>query len=333
MPRDGNGVYNLPANSWNPAVEGTEISAPDWNDTADDLSNAVTNSIASDGQTVTVAAIPFAFGIETDEIGEATSDAGVTIDGVLLKDASVSTDTINEKTLDAGVTVDGVLNKDGIVTMADPTTPSKKATFSLSGISSSTTRTITVPDANLTLVGTDTVQTLTNKTLTGNLGAVPVGAGMDWWGSSAPTGWIFAYGQAISRSTYSALFALYGTTYGSGDGSTTFNVPDKRGRASFGKDDMGGSAANRLTNSATGGINGSALGNSGGEQAHVLTVAELAAHTHAYARINTPNAGIQGTGAVSWGPVQDNTLSTGDDDAHNTVPPGIVCNYIIYAGA
>lgn len=70
--------------------------------------------------------------------------------------------------------------------------------------------------------------------------------------STDPTGWLRCYGQAVSRTTYAALFAAIGTAFGAGDGTTTFNVPDLRGRAVAGKDDMGGSSAGRLNISTTG---------------------------------------------------------------------------------
>lgn len=74
----------------------------------------------------------------------------------------------------------------------------------------------------------------------------------DFAGSTAPDGFIMCYGQAISRTTYAALFAVIGVTFGPGDGSTTFNVPDLRGRVIAGKDDMGGTAASRLNVNTTG---------------------------------------------------------------------------------
>lgn len=76
---------------------------------------------------------------------------------------------------------------------------------------------------------------------------VPVGTVVSFMGSSAPSQWYLCFGQAVSRTTFSALFAVIGTTYGVGDGSTTFNLPDLRGRQLFGLDNMGGSAASRLT--------------------------------------------------------------------------------------
>lgn len=69
----------------------------------------------------------------------------------------------------------------------------------------------------------------------GGGGAAPTGAVTEYAGSSAPTGWLLCDGSAVSRSTYAALFAVIGTNYGAGDGSTTFNVPDVRGRVPTGK--------------------------------------------------------------------------------------------------
>jgi microcystin-dependent protein len=109
----------------------------------------------------------------------------------------------------------------------------------------------------------------------------PVGAVIDYAGATAPSGWLLCFGQAISRTTYAELFAVLGTTYGTGDGSTTFNIPDLRGRVIAGQDDMGGSSANRLTNQ-TGGLDGDTLGATGGSETHTITEAQLAAHTHTF---------------------------------------------------
>ena len=74
-----------------------------------------------------------------------------------------------------------------------------------------------------------------------NIVSVPAGVVSPYAGTSAPSGYLLCYGQEVSRSTYSALFSAISTTYGSGDGSSTFNLPDLRGRAVAGQDDMGGS--------------------------------------------------------------------------------------------
>src|SRR6516164_7389609 len=113
----------------------------------------------------------------------------------------------------------------------------------------------------------------------GALAASPVGTVVDYAGGTAPGGWLLCYGQAVSRTTYAPLFTAIGTTWGVGDGVTTFNVPDLRGRGTYGKDDMGGSAANRITN-AVSGVVGTTLGATGGNEGHTLSTAELPSHTH-----------------------------------------------------
>lgn len=65
---------------------------------------------------------------------------------------------------------------------------------------------------------------------------MPVGCVIPFAGAAAPTGWLLCQGQAVSRTTYAQLFSVIGTTYGSGDGSTTFNLPDMRGRVAVGSD-------------------------------------------------------------------------------------------------
>ncbi len=101
---------------------------------------------------------------------------------------------------------------------------------------------------------------------------------MDYWGSTAPnSSFAFAYGQAISRTTYAALFSIISTTYGSGDGSTTFNLPDCRGRVIAGVDNMGGSAASRLTSTYFG-ANASNLGAVGGNEKETIANGNLPAN-------------------------------------------------------
>ena len=77
---------------------------------------------------------------------------------------------------------------------------------------------------------------------------IPTGVLIPFAGTSAPDGWLLCDGSAISRSTYSGLYTVIATNYGSGDGSTTFNLPDLRGRTALGLDNMGGVSANRVTN-------------------------------------------------------------------------------------
>jgi microcystin-dependent protein len=162
---------------------------------------------------------------------------------------------------------------------------------------------------------------------------MPTASLMPYAGSSAPTGYLLCDGAAISRTTYSSLFGIVGTTYGVGDGSTTFNIPDLRGRVIAGQDDMGGTSANRLTGQS-GGLNGDNLGATGGAETHLLTAAQsgLPSHNHASGvrasnnnyDTGSGNGTLQGTG-IDTG----NTGGTDASSAHNNVQPTIILNYII----
>ena len=141
--------------------------------------------------------------------------------------------------------------------------------------------------------------------------AVPAGAVMDWSGGSAPAGWLLADGSAQLRASFPALNSLYsglGYPYGNGDGATTFNMPDLRGRVSVGRDDMGGGPANRVT-AAESGITGTNLGASGGAETHALSQAELASHVH--------NGSVSGTTSTNGSHTHTQTVT------NNAVPAGV----------
>jgi microcystin-dependent protein len=178
-----------------------------------------------------------------------------------------------------------------------------------------------------------TFDTTTNTfTLSNEPAGVPTGTIMAYGGATEPSGWLFAYGQAISRTTYADLFAILSTTYGGGDGSTTFNVPDLRGRFPAGRDNMGGTTIGRIT-SALGGIVGTTLGAVGGSQA----ISSVVAHVHSAWRIIATTANANYSGGLD-SPVNmltdasfDSGGSTGSTGASTVtvLPPTIVVNYII----
>lgn len=100
----------------------------------------------------------------------------------------------------------------------------------------------------------------------------PPGATVAYWGSTPPQGWLWLNGQTVSRTTYAALFAIFGTTYGAGDGSTTFVLPDCR-EVTFVGSDMGAGAAGRVSGAANPGA-------TGGQAQTVLTSAHIPQHDH-----------------------------------------------------
>lgn len=182
----------------------------------------------------------------------------------------------------------------------------------------------------------------------GNPYNIPLAGGMDYWGSTAPnSSFVFPIGQAISRATYSSLFAIMGTTYGAGDGSTTFNLPDRRGRVSTQLDPTG-----TIITSATMTPDGNSLGGKGGAQVHTLTVGELPAHTHnnslsdpghihnvfdtsngaSGSAANTVGVGSRAINSItqpSTTGISITNASVGSGNSHNNMQPTIACNYIL----
>jgi len=187
---------------------------------------------------------------------------------------------------------------------------------------------------------------------------VPSGSIITYAGAVAPAGWLMCAGQDVSRATYSSLFTAISTTYGAGDGSTTFTLPDLRGRAVFGKDNMGGTAASRVT-SAVSGVSGTTLGATGGDQraqlhTHNATVTDPG-HKHVERAGGTASteklvsnggggsvaSGIYFTGGLTTSTTLAQTLTdlattgvtvaldnAGSGTSQN-MPPAIMLNYII----
>ena len=151
---------------------------------------------------------------------------------------------------------------------------------------------------------------------------IDVGTIVPYSGVEAPKNWLICDGRAISRATYIELFNVIGTTYGDGDGSTTFNLPDLKGKVLAGLDSS-------QTEFNT-------IGKTGGEKTHNLTVDEMPSHKH---DLRAPSSSIaasggnignefvvsdtQGKSLPKW------TVATGGDQSHNNLQPYIVINYII----
>lgn len=159
---------------------------------------------------------------------------------------------------------------------------------------------------------------------------VPPGTVNMFAGASAPNGWLLCDGSAVSRETYADLFAVIGTTYGSGDGSTTFNLPNLKGRVPVGLD--------------SGQTEFDALGETGGEKEHTLTNNEVPPTRVVTGSSQQWRATSNGYDVASFDSsppnffllVQNNAASgnlavAGGGEAHNNLQPYIVMHYIIKA--
>lgn len=162
-----------------------------------------------------------------------------------------------------------------------------------------------------------------------------IGTIIQWGSDTLPDGWLLCDGSAISRTDYADLFSVIGTNFGSGNGSTTFNLPDLRGRVGVGK---------------SGDTEFDTLGESGGEKTHTLTTSEMPSHSHnVYQRQGNP-AGVSSfyntnyeSGGQDYALKMDAkmvctgatdflyTQSVGGGTSHNNLQPYIVTNYIIKA--
>jgi len=144
--------------------------------------------------------------------------------------------------------------------------------------------------------------------------SLPAGVMVPFAGAAAPSGWLLCDGAAVSRADYAALFDAIGTTFGAGDGATTFNLPDPRGRAVIGAG-QGPSLTNR------------ALGATVGAETHTLTTGEMPSHSHTAPSPNTASGG--GTAGDRQNQGTYNTGSAGGGGAHNNMPPSLALNFII----
>ena len=165
---------------------------------------------------------------------------------------------------------------------------------------------------------------------------IPTATIVPWSDSSVPSGFLECNGAAVSRTTYSALFAIIGTTYGAGDGSTTFNVPDLQDNVAVGK-------SNNKALGSTGGANTvTSTGNVGGSTANAsLSTPQIASHSHSGAAGGTianenpgngQRARRQGanTGSTGGGGGHSHNMSaTFSGDATSVVQPYLTIIYII----
>ena len=149
----------------------------------------------------------------------------------------------------------------------------------------------------------------------------PPGAILQFAGLTAPEGYLLCQGQAVSRAGYARLYAVIGVIYGAGDGSTTFNLPDYRGRGPMGLSTSQSQFA--------------PLGQRGGESSHTMTWDEMPRHSHTVAgrlvgrasggdifrELTHFGSGLDDDSTESW--------DAGDDQPFNVLDPYLVTNFII----
>ena len=150
---------------------------------------------------------------------------------------------------------------------------------------------------------------------------LPIGAIMPFGSDTIPENWLLCNGQAVSRTDYQELFNTIETNFGSGDGFTTFNLPDLRKRVPVGKDENDEDF--------------DTLGNTGGEKEHTLTIEEMPSHNHQSSNYFEGSGGTSGVWAVrslaDLTGYKDTSSQTGGNQPHNILQPYIVQNYIIKA--
>lgn len=159
----------------------------------------------------------------------------------------------------------------------------------------------------------------------------PVGGVFLWLTNSLPAGALLCNGAAVSRTTYAALFAVIGTTYGTGNGSTTFNLPDFRGRVPVGYD-----VSQTEFN---------ALNKAGGDKTHTLTEAEMPSHSHDFTyagksygtwpllqNVGSPHASVGFGAGAAFSPTRPVGINNaGGGSPHNNLQPYRTAHFVIQA--
>jgi microcystin-dependent protein len=318
MPRNGSGTFVLAEPAF---VPNTAISSAAVNSDFSDIADALTESLARDGQGGMTAVLPLA--------------------------------------------------NTGFTYLTDPNTGVRRTGADTQAIFGGGVDTVTVTSTGVSVTGTLAVSGVITS---GGAALIPIGLGpLPWSGLTAPAKWLLCFGQTLVRATYPDLWAFISTEiaggntlFTNGNGTTTFTLPDMRGRIPVAADNMGGTQAFRINNILT-----NALGSVGGEQQHVLTAGEIPSITgvnsntfavsvqqnDGWSLVNNsasissatgggaqgafvasnlipPNAAklITSSGNVSPSTVAFASNNTGGG-THINVQPSIVTNSIIYAGA
>lgn len=197
------------------------------------------------------------------------------------------------------------------------------------------------------VVGDTGVFKITRNNLFNAIAKIPTGMITPFGGSASPTFWLLCDGSEHDRSTYPELFAVIGVTFGTPSSASKFKVPDLRGRMPLGKDNMGGTSANRVTSTAA-----DNMGGFGGDESKTIPVENLPEHEHDmqgvagaqyYAIRNVPGIGAGETTAITYDaptgsgqasalPTSGGILNPSTGNAQDVMNPYLTINYIIFTG-
>ena len=252
-------------------------------DASTDGNRAVTTNHIRDGAVTTLKIAADA--VTMDKLGAGALPTDITVASANIVDGTIVNADVNASAAIAGTKVSPDFGSQNITTTG---------TLTAKGLSYPTT-----DGAADSVLKTDGSGNLSF----GTLGGVPAGAVFYFAANSAPSGYLEANGAAISRTTYATLFAVVGTTFGAGDGSSTFNLPDLRGEFLRGWDNGKGTDSGRTFGS--------------------FQADEFKSHTHQYVRSNSPGSGQDQAGTGSGDAVSQQTVNTTGTGGNETRPRNI----------
>ena len=234
---------------------------------------------------------------------------------------------------------DGYISEDVIpITIATKTYADTAASTAVSNVIDSSPNTLDTLNELAAALGDDpNFATTITSLIAEKMSNVP-GMISQYAGTTSPNGWMICDGSAVSRTTYSALYSAIGNSYGSGDGSTTFNLPNLKGRVPVGRDsaqtefdslgETGGAKSVTLT-SAQSGLSAHSHGVSDPGHIHYQSGIGLAANGSRAGLVNPDGIGFTATGSQVTGISINNNTAINASEAHTNLQPYITVNYII----
>jgi len=294
-----------------------------------DASNAIVLRVAgNDGVTIASGATKFVItnGTSVYNVAPDTFSSAITVQGAANFESTVMVSSA--ALFHSTVTISGNAHLSSSVTIVGAA--HLQSTLSVAGAATFNSTVTVLGNAHVSAAVCASAFYGSGSNLTG-LPSMPTGAIITWTVAAAPSGYLVCDGDTIEREAYAALFTVIGTLYGEGDGSTTFGIPDLRGKYQAG---FRTTVDTGLTSVTAGMVVGTTIGNTGGVQAVTLATAQIPSHSHALTSVYSAAAESGGdpglrryTGLESA--VAMNTSVAGGGGAHSNIPPTIILNYVI----